>query len=291
MKNNKFWKIVWVSGIYILLLLILYLVIIYKVKWEYKDLNTYLYMYNCSGNLCTSTIEQNDYYNRISCENDVCPFIKQIINNHLILEKNNVSWIYNYITGEIVNNKYISYRYIGRNMYVVKDSDNQYGVIDSDGNILVDVKQCYISDYKDGFISYMVDDLYGVMLDNGEIKFEPLFDDLILVNNKIFAGKKDNIYQLYSYDNINDNNANKYNFVYSVGGLLFVAKDNKIDILDSNLNSTLIIKLDTFYEYKIGQERASLNIHSDDKNIYFRIYNNEMEYTDYIYNIKNKKLI
>ena len=35
-ENNKFniWKVIWLSGIFIILLLILYLVIQYKVKYE-----------------------------------------------------------------------------------------------------------------------------------------------------------------------------------------------------------------------------------------------------------------
>ena len=49
MKKTNIWKIIWLVGVYVILLFILYLVIIYKVKWEDKDLNRYLYFYNCNG--------------------------------------------------------------------------------------------------------------------------------------------------------------------------------------------------------------------------------------------------
>ena len=44
MKNNSLWRVIWIVGIYAVLVSILYLVIIYKVKWENKDLNKYLYI-------------------------------------------------------------------------------------------------------------------------------------------------------------------------------------------------------------------------------------------------------
>ena len=111
MKSSKLWRIVWIVGIYAVLALILYLVIIYKVQWEYKDLNTYLYLYDCGHKLCTSTTVQEDYYNKILCEDDICPYIENIIGSNLILKKNDSSWIYNYISGDIVSNNYTDYRF------------------------------------------------------------------------------------------------------------------------------------------------------------------------------------
>ena len=56
MRSSKIWRIIWIVGIYAVLVLILLLVIDYKVRWESKDLNTYLYFYNCNNNLCASII-------------------------------------------------------------------------------------------------------------------------------------------------------------------------------------------------------------------------------------------
>ena len=49
MKEKNLLRVGWIAGIYIILALILYMVVDYKVKWEDRDLNTYLYFYNCSG--------------------------------------------------------------------------------------------------------------------------------------------------------------------------------------------------------------------------------------------------
>ena len=89
MKKNNLLRISWIVGIYAILVLLLYLVVTYKVKWEDKDLNTYLYFYDCSNDLCTSTIKPDNYYGSIVCKDDICPYIKEKNNNYLILDNNN----------------------------------------------------------------------------------------------------------------------------------------------------------------------------------------------------------
>lgn len=291
MKSSKILKIIWVSGIYVILILILYLIITYKVKWEDKDLNTYLYFYKCSNQLCTTTTSQNDYYNKILCKNNICPYIDSINKDNVVLSKEEKSWIYNYTTNKIINNKYIKYKYLDDKTYIVTDENENYGIIDIDGNVLVNLKYNYIKEYKNGYIVYMKDNLYGIENPTIEYNLKPTFEDIVLINDKIFAGKLNNTYQLHTYDNINDNNNNKYNYVYSYNDIILVANNKKIDILDNNLNSTLLMKIDTFFEYTIEKERDSLNITTDGINIYFEVFINETEYTKYTYNIKNKKLL
>ena len=67
--------------------------------------------------------------------------------------------------------------------------------------------------------------------------------------------------------------------------------NKKIDILDKNLNSTLLMKINSFYDYTTEKERSSLKIRTDGLNIYFRVYTDDEKYTDYVYNIKNKKIM
>ena len=290
-KSDKIWKIIWMSGIYILLLVILYLVILYKVKWEYKDLNTYLYFYDCGHKLCTSNNTISNYYSKILCKNDNCPYIEHIIDNNLILRNtDNKSWIYNYIDGLTVNNIYNNYRYIGHDMYVVSDESLKYGIINSKGESLVDIKYKYIDEYKDGIISYIDNNLYGITSIDNEYNIDANYEDIILINDKIFAGMIDNIYQIYSYDNKITNNSNKYNYIYVYEDVIVAFKDKKIDILNQNLNSTLVMKLDSFYEYKTEKEKGSLDIYCDGEFIHFNVFINETEYTSYKYDIKNKKL-
>ena len=292
MKSSKIWRIIWISGIYLMLFVILYLVVLYKVKWEGKDLNTYLYFYDCNHELCSSTIKQDDYFSKYLCDNKECPYIDTIIGDRLILRNNNSSLIYDYINGNVIDNTYNDYRYIGNDLYVVCDKNNKYGIINNTGNLIVDLKYEYIHDYYNGIISYKKNGLFGIVNISENKNISNVYDDIILINDKIFAAKKDNIYQMYDYNNTNnENSSNKYNFVYSDNGIIVVSYNKKIDILDDKLSSLLLMKIDTFYDYTTGQERDSLNIYSDDNFIYFKVFISENEYNEYRYDIYNKKLL
>jgi len=291
-RSSKIWRIIWVIGIYAILVCMLYLVVLYKVKWEHKDLNTYLYFYNCNDKLCTSTSSIDYYYNRILCEDDMCPYIDTIIDQNIILKRENKSWIYNYVTNKVVNNDYSYYRYIGDNKYVVGDESNQYGIIDIDGNVLVSVKYNFIDDYKDNYISYKnLDGLYGIIKTTDEYEIDSNYEDVVLINDKIFAGRINNIYHLYSYMDPDSESSNKYDYIYAYKDIILVVNNKKIDILNSNLKSTLLMKIDSFYGYTTEKERGSLKIRTDNNNIYFRVFLNENEYTEYTYNVISKKLI
>lgn len=291
MKGSKIWKIIWVSGIYAILLVILYLVILYKVQWEDKDLNMYLYLYDCNHNLCSSSAVQEDYYSRVKCNEDNCPYITNIIGNNVILNDGTKSWLYDYIDGVIVNEDYVEYRYIEEDMFVVTDTTGNQGIISLDGSILVNPGYTYIDDYDNGFISYMRENLYGIDTLNNMYQIAPEYQDIVLINDKMFAGMKDNIYYLYSYNDINNEDVNRYNYVNAYDGVILVINNKKIDILNTNLNSTLLMKIDTFYEYTTEKERKSLYLYSDGEYIHFKVYTSETEYVQYKYNIKDKKLV
>lgn len=290
MKKINLWKIMWIAGVYALLITILYLVILYKVQWEYKDFNTYLYFYDCKGNLCTSTTKQNDYYNKILCKNNICPYIVEIIADNLILKDNNNTWIYNYIDNVVVNNEYMDYRHIGDDLFVVTDNNKQ-GVIDLSGNLLIVPEYDYIDDYNNGFVSYIQNNLYGIDTIDNVPNVDAGFEDIVLINDELFAGMKDNVYYIYSYDNIDKQNNTKYDYVYAYDDAILVINNNKIDILTVELKSTLLMKINTFYKYTVEKERESLEPYSDGENIYFKVFVNENEYITYKYNIINKKLV
>lgn len=291
MKNIKVWRIVWMVAILATLSIILYLVVLYKVVWEHKDLNTYLYFYDCNGEVCSTTNKMDDYYNRVVCEDDVCPHIENIAGNSLILKNDSKSWIYNYIDGEIVNDNYIEYRYIGNDNYIVTTADNKQGIINIDGSIVFNPDYDKIMDYMDGFISYMLNGKYGIASTDGQHNIEAKFEDIVLLNTNSFAGRIDNVYQIYSYSDSANKGTGNYDYVYQVNDVILVVNNNKIDILDANLKSTLLLKIDTFYSYTTEKERDSLNIYSDGENVYFRVFIDEYNYNSYVYGITNKKLI
>lgn len=290
MKGSRVWKIIWVSGVYLILFVILYLVVLYKVEWEDKDLNTYLYFYDCDRELCTSTTVPEDYYNKILCEDDVCPYITSIINKNVILKRNNISWIYNYIRDEIINNYYSEYRYLGDDIFVVTDSSKKQGVINLGGEKVVNLQYEYIDNYKNGYISYKVGNSYGVATSDGMVKVEPNYEKIVLINDRLYAGALNNKYRIYSYDDADYAYKDEYNYLASYHDIIFIINNKSIDILTTDLSSTLLMKINTFYDYTTEKERASLNLYSDGEYIYFNVFINENEYTSYRYDIASKKL-
>ena len=94
---NKIFRIIWIVGVYVLLLFILYIVIIYKVKWEYKD--KYMYFYNCDEKICTTTMEVKDYYSKLKCEEKCPEILESLGNGEVKINYNNRIMIYNYEKG------------------------------------------------------------------------------------------------------------------------------------------------------------------------------------------------
>jgi len=181
---KKFYKVIWVSGIFIILIIILYLVVTYKVKYEEVDMNNYLYFYNCSNDLCTTSTKIDDYYGKYLCEED-CPYVKEIVNeNNVILKKiNNQEMLYNYQENKIISDDYEQYSslYIKDSLYgyivskegkvgiidlnnkeIVKLEYDQIGTYDEEGNILI---------YNDEFVKVKKDDKWGaISIKDGSIK-------------------------------------------------------------------------------------------------------------------------
>ena len=150
MNKRNIWKIIWVVGIYATLVLIVYLVVLYKVKWEDLDLNRYLYFYNCSNSLCTSETKIDNNYGYIQCENDICPYITEVKDNLVILtdEDKNYSYVYDYIDNKTINNTYINYHFTNDNYLIATNKDNLQGIIDYNDEIIFDFKYDNIINYN-----------------------------------------------------------------------------------------------------------------------------------------------
>ena len=291
MKKINIWHLVWQIGIYAILFIILYLVIQYKVFWEGRDSGTYLYFYDCgNGNICTTTENTGDYYSSIKCENDKCPYIKALNKEIAIMSSNNNEYIYDCLTGNIINNNYMEYTFLNNN-FIVKDSNNKYGIINRLGEEVIALSDKIITDYKDGFIVYMENGVKGIINEEKQIDIKPSYEDIILINDKIYAYLEENKYFIASYDTELPVNGNIYDYLYPVdNNTILVIKDNKLDIIDSSLKSNLIMKIDTNYSYEVEQERVSLNIINENNLLFFSIVLNDNEITNYMYDIKGKKL-
>ncbi len=156
MKKINFGRIIWVIGIFAFLLIILYLVVQYKVKYEWRKPTQYLYFYDCSEEdniniLCTTTNEDNvvnldKIYSKYKCQNDICPIFDRVIDggNHLsTLIYSNNKILYNYQSGNILSTSYQDYYPMYNNNTLVNllviDKDDLKGLTDLDLNIVLDI--------------------------------------------------------------------------------------------------------------------------------------------------------
>ena len=79
--------------------------------------------------------------------------------------------------------------------------------------------------------------------------------------------------------------------MFSYEDIILTVNDKKIDIMNTDLKSTLIMRITTYYDYTIEKERDSLNIKVRDNILYFNVKNEDEKYTIYKYDIKNKKIL
>ncbi len=284
MKKTNIWKIIWLVGVYVILLFILYLVIIYKVKWEDKDLNRYLYFYNCNGNLCTADTRVNKYYSSVVCPNRECPYVKEVRGDLVILSNTDKEYLYNYRDNKVISDKYKTYSFTSSDKYyVVSDDSNLYGVIDNEGKVIVDASYELITDYYDGFIAFAIGEKHGITNIEKKINIDPKYDNVILINDKIFAYVNENNYYIASYENKESDDPYSYLYVYN--GAILTIKNGQISILDYNLNQRGS-SIGGFFPYTREQERATLRIKTHDNILEFSVKNEENEYDKYICHTK-----
>ena len=63
--------------------------------------------------------------------------------------------------------------------------------------------------------------------------------------------------------------------MFSYEDIILTVNDKKIDIMNTDLKSTLIMRITTYYDYTIEKERDSLNIKVRDNILYFNVKNED----------------
>ncbi len=289
-NRQNIWKIIWVVGVYATLVLILYLVVIYKVKWEDLDLNKYLYFYECSNELCTSESAVDKYYSSIKCDDNICPYITEKKDNYVILKKDDTSYVYDYQNGKIINNTYTNYQFTNNDYLIATNKENQEGIIDYQGKIIFDFKYKEIVSYNYDYITYKENKKIGITDIDNYIDIKPTYDNVCLIDENKYAYLDNDGYYIAKYGNDVPISNTIYDYIYSANKVIFTIADNKIDILDNNLRSKLLMKISTYYGYKTEKERKTLNLHTKDNIIYFKVYLGNDEYKQYIYDTITQKL-
>ena len=182
MKHNiNIYMIIWVTGLFLLLIIILLMVMDYKINYQYLTKN-YIYFYDCDGSVCTARVKdgisQDKLYSVYSCEYDNCPTIKKVVNeNYVILSKDNKNILYNFMEQKVISDSYEDYQVLS-DKYIIVIQNNYKGMIDNDNNIIISTLYDDIGYYKDGvLIGYNLkniivkkNNLYGIVsMEDGKI--------------------------------------------------------------------------------------------------------------------------
>lgn len=172
MKNKNFPKIIWISAIFLFLIVILICVMDYKIHFEYKTKNK-LYFYDCNGILCVTEVEDDNHllYSKYECDYEECPVFKsEVEDSYAIIENKNTSILYNYRTGKIVSDDYDDYKLLNDKYFIVTKKDKQ-GIINMNNERKVSMNYDSIGYLKDGnllgyTLNYIIvkkNDKYGIV--------------------------------------------------------------------------------------------------------------------------------
>ncbi len=169
---KKVARIIWVSCLFLLLIVILLMVMDYKINYQYQVENC-LYFYECNGNLCASNVMDKErlLFSKYECGEDVCPtYSKDISDEYVLLTKGSQSILYQYKVGKVISDMYDDYVLIDGSYFIVKKGD-LYGIISIDGSEVVKPQFDEIGYYNGNSLSgYNMDsilvkkkDLYGLL--------------------------------------------------------------------------------------------------------------------------------
>ena len=290
MKKINWWKLVWVLGIYIILGLILYLVIEYKVKWESLDTNKYLYFYDCDSNLCTSTTKVGSYYSRYIYKKD-SPYIISYDDETAIINDNGKYLVYDYKNDKVISKSYDWYKYLfyNGNTYFIIRGNNKVGIIDNQGSMVVNNIYDNIA-LENNMLKVSNNSLYGLLDSDFNIYLDIEYQ-YVEVNGENVIIEKDNKYSLLSLSK--EVMGSDYVYISKVddSNYLVIDKDNKIDIVNNKLESNLIMIINGSLDYSNTNNIDTLNIRFEDNIMLFDVLSSDKEGITYRYDIVSKKLV
>ena len=290
MKKINWWKLVWVLGVYIILGLILYLVIEYKVKWESLDTNKYLYFYDCESNLCTSTTKVGSYYSRYIYKKD-SPYIISYDDETAIINDNGKYLVYDYKNDKVISKSYDWYKYLfyNGNTYFIIRGNNKVGIIDNQGSMVVNNIYDNIA-LENNMLKVSNNSLYGLLDSDFNIYLDIEYQ-YVEVNGENVIIEKDNKYSLLSLSKEVIGSGYLYISKVDDSNYLVIDKDNKIDIVNNKLESNLIMIINGSLDYSNTNNIDTLNIRFEDNIMLFDVLSSDKEGITYRYDIVSKKLV
>ena len=165
-KLRVSYRIIWISSIFLALLVTLIMIMDYKINYEYaSDESSKMYFYKCDSDVCTMEVnnKKKKIYSSYDCLYGVCPTYKGVIyDDYVLLAENYGYTLFNYKTGTKVASDYDEYKFINKDYIIVKKGD-KYGIINNKGTVTVN------TDY-DQIGIYFHDNLKGYNTNNIIVK-------------------------------------------------------------------------------------------------------------------------
>ncbi len=249
------YHVIWVVGLFLLLVVILAMVMTYKIRYEDSIYYKYLYFYDCNNDLCSSNSDKeiedkSDIYSVYKYRDNTPTFIK-LDNDYVEILDNGKNVLYDYVRGERITVNYKDYKVIDNEniLFIASNEDGKCGIIDKEGKVLLDFSYDLIKEsYNEDMIVTKLGEKYGIIR----------FDNLELVLK-------------YEYDDI-----------YIFDDVIVSIKDNVLNILNTNLEKfTNNISVSDVSKVSINLDGEILNIKID----------NENDFSEYKFNIKTKKMV
>lgn len=166
-------RIIWVTALFLLLIIILLMIMDYKINYQYLP-NNKLYFYECeNGNLCTSEVLDDSklMYSKYDCGHLDCPLYKsEIEDDYALLKDSDKLILYQYRTGDIISEDYEEYIFLSSSYFIVKKND-LYGVINNSNDLIVNLEyqklglivNGYLTGYNSSQLLALKDDNYGII--------------------------------------------------------------------------------------------------------------------------------
>ena len=182
MKKHNFGRILWVTSLFLLLIEILFMVMDYKINYQYLTKNE-LYFYECDGTLCVTEVEEDKHllYSTYECGYNDCPIFKSELNDtYVILTKKNTNILYNYRTGKTISDNYDDYMPLIDD-YLIVTKNNKQGIINTNNKIIASLdyqelgimKEDNFLGYNENYIIAKQNDKYGIISIRSGTQVEP----------------------------------------------------------------------------------------------------------------------
>jgi len=172
MKKINIPRTIWITALFLVLIVILIAVMDYKIHYQYKIKNK-IYFYECSGNLCVTEVKSDDYllYSEYECGYEDCPIFKSTLEDtYAILSNKDNNILFNYRNGNIISAEYENYQQLNNNYLIVTKAGYQ-GIINLKNEIIIPLNYQQLGYIKDGYltgygINYIIakkDNKYGII--------------------------------------------------------------------------------------------------------------------------------